>query len=65
MRDAQDLLRRLAARLRSRAVWLCRDGYYTTEMESACNNAVRTTLDGIAEDIEELLLPEPDDAARG
>lgn len=33
-----------------------KDGYYTTELEGAVNTAVRETLEGIAQDIEELIL---------
>lgn len=56
MSEAKQLLAELAKRLRSRAKW-SRDGYYTTELESAVNTAVRDTLEAIAQDIEELLLP--------
>ncbi len=63
MSEAQELLKKLAAKLRSRAEW-CHDGYYTDERESIVNSATRNVLEGVASDIEELLLPEPDDAAR-
>lgn len=53
----EEILAALAKRLRSRAEW-CRDGWYSSETEIAKNAAVRETLEGIAEDIEELLLPE-------
>lgn len=66
MRDAETLLRQLAEKLKSRAVWACRDGYYSSERESTRNEAIRETLEGIASDIDELLLPEdPSDASRG
>ena len=55
----EEILAELAKRLRSRAEW-CRDGWYSSDAEVAKNAAVRETLEGIAEDIEELLLPEPD-----
>lgn len=66
MRDAETLLRLLAEKLRSRVTWQWCDGYYTSETEGARNRAVRDALEGIAADIEELLLPEDQsDAARG
>jgi hypothetical protein len=63
--NAKELLRALAEKLRSRATWQCRDGYYTTELESATNGAIRDTLEGIASDIAELLLPEGDPCSKG
>jgi hypothetical protein len=58
--EAKDLLAKLAAKLKTRAEWST-DGYYTDEIDSAKNRAVRETLEGIASDIEELLLPEPEE----
>lgn len=55
MSEAKQLLAELVKKLRSRATW-SRDGYYTTELEGAVNTAVRETLEGIAQDIEELIL---------
>lgn len=54
----EEILTALARRLRSRAEW-CRDSWYSSDAEVAKNAAVRETLEDIAEDIEELLLPEP------
>ena len=62
MSEARQLLEELAKRLRSRAEWH-NDGYYTSDTESATNRAVRETLEGIAQDIDELLLKDPGDAA--
>lgn len=62
MSEVRKLLTELAKKLRSRADWECRDGYYATESEQAVNQAKRETLEGIAQDIEELLLPEESNA---
>ena len=58
MSEARTLLEALAKKLRSRVEWQCRDGYYTTETEGLVNRAIRDALEGVAQDIEDLLLQE-------
>ncbi len=43
----------LARRLRSKAKWEISDGYYTTEAESAKNDAMREVYNGVAGEIDE------------
>lgn len=42
----------LAKRLRSFALWEVRDGYYTTDQESAVNRAVRESVEAVATEID-------------
>lgn len=43
-----------ARRLRSKAKWECRDGYYTTEAEVAKNEAMREVYEAISSELDEL-----------
>jgi hypothetical protein len=53
--EAKQLLTELAKKLRSRAKWQG-DPYYDDDFARAKNEAIRETLEGVAQDIEELLL---------
>jgi hypothetical protein len=54
--DAREILRTLALRLRSKAEWEFNGGYYTTEVEAAKNEAMKEVYQGVASEIEDLLL---------
>lgn len=57
--DGREILRLLAIKLRSKAKWESYYDHYATELDSAKNAAKQEIYDGLAAEIEELLLPDP------